>query len=230
MAAPRAASVAPVLAPVARGRTTAPPSSDRARGRGADAPPSVEGGPRVAAYVAASVPAGRRTADDLYLPKFTDEVGKLIATVLAAEAPVHVDLLARRVGAYFGIGRVTDKVTARLREVLGDRGRFGAGDDADVVWRVDQDASALPVVRVAGEAAASRRDIDEVPIAELAAAAAVVLHRAAGAALDDLVRDTAHLLGFARVSERIATRVRAGVENLVARGGCVITGERAALP
>jgi hypothetical protein len=219
-----------VAAAVARARTTgAPPASDRARGRGTDAPPGSHG-PRVAAYVAASVPAGRRTADDLFLPKFTDEVGKLIAAVLATEAPIHVELLARRVGAYFGIGRVTPRVTERLRELLGERGRFGAGDDADVVWRADQDATALPMVRVAGEAAATRRDIDEVPVAELAAAAAVVLHRAAGAPIDELVRDTAHLLGFARVSERIAKRVRSGIDVLAGRGGCVIDGARAALP
>jgi hypothetical protein len=186
--------------------------------------------PAVAKYIAASVPAGRRPADHVYEERYADEVAKIIGVVLAAEAPVHFDLLARRVGAYFGIGRVTAKLSERLRALLGDRGVFGAGADQDVVWRPDQDRAALPGVRVSGDAAETKRDIDEVPIAEIAAAAAVVLSRTAGGPVDDLVKDAAKLLGFARVTDRIAKRVRLGVDALVQRGGCVVDNGRAAPP
>src|SRR5262249_16800968 len=114
----------------------------------------------------------------------------------------------------------------------GARGVFGDGADADVVWRADQDRDALPGVRVAGDGADTRRDIDEVPIAELAAAAAVVLHRTAASGpgpIDDLVGDAAPLPGYHRVTDRIATRVRAGVDTLAARGGCVVDAEHVAL-
>jgi hypothetical protein len=224
--APAAASTsAKVAAPVAATASSAKVAAPaKATGSG---PASV---PAVAKYVAASVPAGRRPADHVYEERYADEVAKIIGVVLAAEAPVHFDLLARRVGAYFGIGRVTAKLSDRLRALLGDRGVFGAGDDADVVWRPDQDRAALPGVRVSGDAAETKRDIDEVPIAELAAAAAVVLSRTAGGPVDDLVKDAAKLLGFARVTDRIAKRVRVGVDALVARGGCVVDQGKASLP
>jgi hypothetical protein len=186
--------------------------------------------PPVTVYSAASIPAGRRTPDELYEPKLTDEVGRIIDTVLTVEAPIHVDLLARRVGAYFGIARVTARVGERVRELVATRGHYGDADDTDVVWRRDQDVRALPTVRTADEAAETRRDVDEIPLAEVAAAAAVVLSRAIGAPLDDLARDTARLLGFARVTDRVARRMRTGIDLLVARGGCLVDGDRASLP
>ncbi len=71
--------------------------------------------PSLLQYRAASVPAGRRRPDDLTEPRFEPELGKLIDQILEAEAPVHIDRLARRVGAYFGIGRLSPKVTERVR-------------------------------------------------------------------------------------------------------------------
>jgi hypothetical protein len=177
------------------------------------------------------VPAGRRTPDDLHEDRYQDEAGNVIDKVLSAEAPIHFDLLARRVGAYFGIARVTTKVGERIRELLGTRGRFGDADgDGDIVWRTDQDPRLLPTVRTADDAAENRRDVDEIPLPEIAAAAAVVLSRAVGATLDDLGRDTARLLGFARLTDRVARRMRAGIDLLVARGGCVLDDDRASLP
>ena len=122
-------------------------------------------------------PAGRRTPDDLFAPRHLAELGKVVEQVLAAEAPMHVDLLARRVGAYFGIGRVTQRVTDQVRIALAGRGKWG--DEQDVVWRLDQDPACVPAVRVAGQGPSARRDIDEVPLSELAAAARIVVERAA---------------------------------------------------
>ncbi|MBP9206276.1 MAG: DUF3320 domain-containing protein [Kofleriaceae bacterium] len=186
--------------------------------------------PAVARYQVAPVPAGRRRPDDLFEPRHADELGRIIDRVLTTEAPVSLGLLSRRVGAYFGVGRVTQRVTEHLRTAVIGRGRFG--DEADVIWRLDQDPTLLPPVRVATESAETRRDIDEVPIAELAGAALVVTLRAhaaggsAGVAVDDLVRDAARLLGFARLSERIGIRVRAGIDHLDQRGAITLGDDR----
>jgi len=62
--------------------------------------------------------------------------------VLAAEAPMHVDLLARRVGAYFGVGRVTDR--SSIRSASAARRPRPLGRRAGVVWRLDQDPDERP--------------------------------------------------------------------------------------
>lgn len=226
--APISTSRPVVIAPVARDdEATVPSPAPAARARVASA---ATGGPAIMPYQAASVPAGRRTADDLHDPARTEEVGKVIDAVLAVEAPVALPLLARRVGAYFGVARPTDKVEARVREVAGQRARFGGGDDADVVWRKEQDASAWPPVRVPGHAAETRREPHEVPIAEVAAASLVVLGRTGGLPAADLARETAKLLGFARYTDKVGARMRDGLTALVARGACRVDDGQVSLP
>ncbi|HET9626292.1 MAG TPA: DUF3320 domain-containing protein, partial [Kofleriaceae bacterium] len=179
-------------------------------------------------YLAAAIPAGRRAPDDLFAPRHLPELGKIIEQVLAAEAPMHVDLLARRVGAYFGIGRLTQRVSDQVRGAIAGRGRFG--DEADIVWRLDQDPAAVPAVRVAGQGASARREIDEVPLSEIAAAARVVVERSVAIAANDLVRDSARLLGFARITDRVLERVATGVKLAAQRTFIRIDAGKAVLP
>ncbi|MBS1121940.1 MAG: putative helicase, partial [Deltaproteobacteria bacterium] len=179
-------------------------------------------------YTAAAIPSGRRTPDDLFSLRHVAELGKVVEQILAAEAPIHVELLARRVGAYFGIGRVTQRVTDQVRVALEGRGRWG--DEQDVVWRLDQDPGAMPPVRVAGAVTTALREIEQVPLSELAAAARIVVERATGISANDLVRDAARLLGFARITADITDRVALGVRLAQVRELIKIDSGRATLP
>lgn len=179
-------------------------------------------------YVAAAIPPGRRTPDDLFAPRHLPELKKVIEQVLAAEAPMHLDLLARRVGAYFGIGRVTPRVTDQIRAVLEGRGKLG--DEHDIVWRLDQDPAGVPAVRVAGSTATGRREIVEIPLSELAAAARIVVERASAIATPDLVRDAARLIGFARITPQVTERVAEGVRLAQLRELIRIDAGRARMP
>ncbi|MBA3392333.1 MAG: DUF3320 domain-containing protein, partial [Deltaproteobacteria bacterium] len=179
-------------------------------------------------YTVAAIPAGRRAPDDLFAPRYLPELGKVVEQVLAAEAPMHVELLARRVGGYFGIGRVTQRVTDQVRIALAGRGRWG--DEEHMVWRMDQDPAGVPAVRVAGHGPAARRDIDEVPLSELAAAVRIVVERAVGIGPTELVRDAARLLGFSRITDRILERVAVGVQLATQRTLIVVDNDRAKLP
>ncbi len=160
----------------------------------------------------------------MFAPRHLAELGKVIEQVLAAEAPMHLDLLARRVGGYFGVGRVTQRVTDQIKAALVGRARFGAEDS--VVWRLDQDPDGVPPVRVAGTGATAKRDIAEVPLSELASAARIVVERANGIAPKDLVRDAARLLGFARITDQVVDRVTLAVRLAAARELIAITGNK----
>ncbi len=179
-------------------------------------------------YVAASIPAGRRAPDDMFAARHLAELGKIVEQVLAAEAPIHVELLARRVAAYFGVGRISQEVVDHVRGALAGRGRFG--DERGIVWRLDQDPSCVPAVRVAGTNAAARRDISEVPLAEVAAAARIVVERTHDVASADLVRDCARLLGFARITDKVIERVALGVQLAAARELIAMSEGRATMP
>ncbi len=179
-------------------------------------------------YSAALIPAGRRAPDDMFAPRHVAELGKVVEQVLAAEAPMHLQLLARRVGAYFGIGRLSQRVTDQVKHALLGRARWG-GEDG-IVWRLDQDPTMVPAVRVAGQGAEARRGIDEVPLAELASAARIVVERAGGIAATDLVRDTARLLGFARITPDVTARIDIGVRLATQRELIKLDDGRASIP
>jgi hypothetical protein len=179
-------------------------------------------------YTVAAIPAGRRVPDDLFAPRHLPELGKIVEQVLASEAPIHVDLLARRVGAYFGIGRITQRVTDQIRTALGGRGRWG--DEHDFVWRLDQDPTGVPPVRVAGSGPSARREIHEVPLAEVAAALRIVVERAVGIGQQDLLRDAARLLGFSRITDRVTERFAQGLRLAQLRELVRVDAGRASLP
>ncbi|HEY1557130.1 MAG TPA: DUF3320 domain-containing protein [Kofleriaceae bacterium] len=179
-------------------------------------------------YIAASIPPGRRTPDDLFAPRHAAELAKIVEQVLAAEAPMHIELLARRAAAYFGIGKVDDRVVEQVRAALAGRGRFG--DEHGIVWRADQDPATVPGVRVPGSTASARRDIAEVPLSELAAAARVVVERAHDLDTADLVRGCARLLGFARLTDRVGERVALAIQLAAARQLITLDAGRARLP
>jgi very-short-patch-repair endonuclease len=186
------------------------------------------GGIPIGPYTAAAIPAGRRVPDDLFAPRHLQELGKIVEQVLAAEAPIHVDLLARRVGAYFGIGRITQRVAEQVRHAIDGRGRWG--DEQDFVWRMDQDPSGVPPVRVAGSGPTGRREIDEVPLSEIAAAIRIVVERAVGIGQRELVRDAARLLGFSRITDRVTERIADALELAAHRELIRVDGGRATLP
>lgn len=178
-------------------------------------------------YTAAAVPAGRRAPDDMFAPRYLVELGKCVEQVLAAEAPIHIDLLARRVAAYFGIGRVTERVLQQVQQALLGRGKWGS--EKGIVWRLDQDPASVPSVRVAGTTGTSKRDISEIPLCELAAAARIIVERVNGVSTQDLVRDCARLLGFARMTDKVAERVALGIRLAAARELISIDGGKAHL-
>jgi hypothetical protein len=121
-------------------------------------------------------------------------------------------------------------VSDRVKSIAVSRGRIGRDGDTDVVWRNDQDATHWPIVRVPGTAPETKRDIDEVPTAEIAAAALVVLHRNIGLPTADLSRETAKLLGFSRQGDQVKKRIAEGIAELTARGGCKVDDDRVSLP
>jgi very-short-patch-repair endonuclease len=181
-------------------------------------------------YVVAPVVSGRRTADDLHDLGRGDELGKVIDTVLAVEAPIHAALLARRVATAYGIGRMTPKVVDRVRMIAATRAQVGSPVEPDVVWRRDQDPAALPSVRVPDDSRPdSKRDGEHLPLIELAAAARLVLERNLGLPRVDLVKETAKLVGFVRPGDKLAARIDLAIGLLISRGGAAATGDRVAL-
>ena len=93
--------------------------------------------------------------------------------------------------------------------------------------RVDQEPDAYAGVRLAP--AEARREAQEVPLEEVANAAAHVLRANIALSQDELVKLTAKSLGFPRASGRVAEHLSAAVALLVKRGRAKRDGDKVVL-
>ncbi|HEY4243203.1 MAG TPA: DUF4011 domain-containing protein [Kofleriaceae bacterium] len=230
--APRApvVEVAAVPARVESGGVFATPSASRPTRR----PPAAAAEPMQLACDTSSVPAVQHYAiapigtskfgpEDVHDDANREHVKRVLLGVLAVEAPVSLTVLGRRVAPYFAVARVSSRFEERLRAVLGR----SATIKNDVVWRTDQDPDKYIGIRLADVEA--RREAQEVPLEEVANAAALVLQSNISIVEDELLKLMARILGFQRVGGRVSDHMAAGVALLLKRGGANRDGEKVVL-
>ncbi len=169
------------------------------------------------------MPAGRRAADDIHDDRFRDELRDLLLGIAKVEAPISVRVLARRIAPYFNLQRTSARLEDRLRSVLARSVKV----EADIVWRLDQNPQRYAGARLAGPDA--RRETSEVPLEEIANAAASVLRASIALEHDELVKLTARALGFARLGEKVAEHMTQGVAVLVKSGSARRDGDKIVL-
>ncbi len=160
------------------------------------------------------------TREDFFSPRLDARLLRMIEDVLAAEAPLAFQALCRRIAAPFGVARTTGRVQARVEELLErlpDAARPAHRDG--FLWRPDQEPSSFTAWRGRGEEEEARRSANEIPCEEMAAVMDDLLRRHGGVNEDDLLREAARSLGFARMGSRLSVRFRAALDFLVARGG-----------
>ncbi len=174
-------------------------------------------------YRVAIVPADRRAADDLHDPRHEAELRKLVADVVAAEAPLSVTLLAKRITPFYGSPRTSARVTARFQAMLDRRTKV----IGEIVWRADQDPTTYQGFRRASTDV--RPEVTDIAIEEIANAAAFALRANVAMPHEDLVKQTARALGFGRTGGRVAERMAEGIAQLVSRGHARRDGERIAV-
>ncbi|MDF1701202.1 MAG: DUF3320 domain-containing protein, partial [Planctomycetota bacterium] len=148
-----------------------------------------------------------------------------LASVIEAEAPVHVDQAVRRLVAAWGITRTTSKVTERFEEALAALVAEGTCERrGDFVYRPGAEA---PVRRPAGGV---QRDVEEIAPEELAACVLLVVDAYLGIARDALVKEVSRALGWQRLGEKIQAALDPVVAALVADGVLVADDDRLRRP
>ncbi|MCC7397305.1 MAG: DUF3320 domain-containing protein [Planctomycetes bacterium] len=224
-AAVAVAEPAPLLAgnsvaePAPTPETTPEPTPEPAAEPAPAAPPPAAAAPVASALGEVDVDGARPYAP-VALPRRGDAeafaatralpvLGEDIRTVLAGEAPLTFDRLARTVAAAWGLGRVTERVRERLREALPATVHEVDGVlFADAAQRTTFAGFRVPAADDAG----SVRSIDELPAIEIEHAMLWLLRQHQALALDDLARETARCFGITRLGSRVreAMRIVAG--------------------
>lgn len=146
------------------------------------------------------------------LPATGPRVADVVAEVVAAEGPVHVDRLVRLVAGAFGLTRV---VEARRVAILAQVGGPLLVED-DVVWPEGSRPGEWSGYRRTPEGV--ERPFEHVPAWEVVNAMVAAVRGAAGMAVGELRREVLAVFGGRRVTASAAERLDAALE-LGVRGG-----------
>lgn len=157
-----------------------------------------------------------------YDPRADDFIKQVLESVVECEGPISVSLASRRVAAHWGIVKVGPKVTKRVSLIIsGARVRWTLSADGVFLWPAEVDPAQYRTFRVPGNSDATRRSPKDLPPEEIANAALYVLDGQVSMPIDELVVETARILGFARTGHTVARSMRLGVKTLLKRGDAI---------
>ena len=161
---------------------------------------------------------------------FGDDLGQAAPAMLAAdvarvvklEGPVHVDEVFDRIMDAWGVTRAGRRISAVLTQAIELAAQAKQIDQrGDFLWPIGLDK---PIVRTPDEGD-EPRPIEHIAPEEIAEAALVCVSEARSLSPDDLARETAQLLGFARNGAKIDEALQAAIESLHAGGRIAIEGD-----
>lgn len=167
----------------------------------------------VAKYRAYSQKKSYGAPDRFHQQRAEKTITRLVEQIVEEEGPVALDVLSRRVAAHWGIGRLVASVRERVARLAHEAGiRFTEQPHGVFLWPMGLQSAKYCSFRAPGVCEEDRRDITEIPMEEIVAAALHVLRHQVSLPKDDLIRETAMLLGFQRAGATIQRVVGQGVE------------------
>ena len=165
--------------------------------------------------------------EQFYEPSSDVVIMSVILRVVEQEGPVSLNVVARRVAGFWGMGRVGHRILDRVSGLVPQDSVYVDRDHPGdpFLWLAKTDRDAWTAFRVPGPDAETNRGIDEISIVELANAGGHLLRQHYSVPVEDLVRETARVLGFKRKGRKVEQRVGAAMTFLVERGDARQDGE-----
>ncbi len=178
------------------------------------------------AYRVAQPTSRRLSSMDIYEQRTMRPATEALTEIVSVEGPIVKDLALRRMATWFGVQRLTGRYRQRFDEIeqawlKSDQGSLIGG----IYWGSDSSPAFYQSVRTPHDEA-SQRDIDEIPQLEIINGVAYVLEQQFGMPRDELVRQTASLFGFSRVTTRVGEAIHEAIDQAIATGRAVDAGDR----
>jgi hypothetical protein len=177
-------------------------------------------------YRPIELPTGAGSQAGFYEAGAMEQIRRRLLEVVRQEGPISLSLAAGRVAVAWGFERVRAKAVERVRCLIPTehvRVRTVAGQR--FLWPIELDPDTYVSFRVPGPEEGSSRTAEDMPPEEVANALLYVLTDQVAAPADDLIRQTARVLGFQRMGRKVDERMRAGLQVLVRRGSVIQAGD-----
>ena len=168
--------------------------------------------PAIPVYTTARLKQGSLSAEDFLLPRYVSGIRKKLEAVIQAEAPISEGLLMKRVIQSYGITRAGSRIQKHLECIIDQLDLLTTtSDDRRFYWRADQDPASYDRFRVALNEE-DRRDARDIPVQEATAALCQVLNDQISMGREDLIRETAKAMGYARLGTAVTALVTSAIE------------------
>ena len=150
-------------------------------------------------------------AEDFVDSRYAAAIRKKISAVLEKEAPINRSLLTRRVVQSYGIARAGSRIQSYL-DAMYQSMKLPSTEQIDQLfyWLPSQDPETYFSYRV-GTCEENRREAKEVPVQEAAAAICQVLQDQISLCSEDLVRESAKLMGYSRLGTAVTMLFMEGI-------------------
>lgn len=165
------------------------------------------------------------TSDEFASGNYDNRILKRMGAVVAAEAPISKNLLARRVIVSYGISRMGPRMSTHFDELLRQTLFVQTGTDAPFFWNPGQDPEAYANYRPE-----SPREAIDIAPEEMAVAIVRILEEQVSLPLEALKKEVAQTFHFGRLTENVAAAVNRAIDYAISRGRIVIENDRAKLP
>jgi len=163
--------------------------------------------------------------EEMLLPENRVLLRAQVRTVMQTESPVTRRLLYRRIASAWGT-RVGIRIERQLGEMLSELGYMVTKQSSgEVLWLPGVDPGALQDVRGAVDES-QRREVEDLPMQEIAAAAVAVVRFNYSITEDDLLRELASVFGYARRSTAMDALLREGIRLAAMFGRLKQAGDR----
>ena len=169
-------------------------------------------------YQMAQLPARTLSADEFLQPRHRRLILNALEQVVTQEGPISESLLIRRVVQSFGITRSGSRLQSYIQSLLTQmKLETTAQQGQSFYWPRTKSPKDYTAFRTSGEAD-YKRDAKELPVQEIANAAVAVLRQQVGLPADDLIRESARLLGYARMGSALRQVIADGISYGVRHG------------
>jgi hypothetical protein len=165
----------------------------------------------IPAYIPAVLKESSLTAEEFMLPKYSAGIRRKIEAVIRAEAPISRSLLTKRILQSYGITRAGSRIQNHMDKLYEAMGLHGLNQGEQVFfWGKEQEPDEYFTYRPT-RLDEDRRDAKDIPVQEAAAAITQIVQEQISLSQEDLIREAAKLLGYARVGTAISDLMNHGI-------------------
>jgi very-short-patch-repair endonuclease len=147
------------------------------------------------------------------------KIKRVIEEVVQKEGPICLPLVAKRVAAHWGIGKIGSRIDDRIGRIahVADILQVKVGERV-FLWPRNIIPSEYRTFRVPDNDPTMRRASDELPPEEIANAARHILNLEGSVTMNELIVKTARVFEYARAGGTVAANICVGLELLITRG------------